>query len=197
LLEYSELITEPRNRVTIDDKIVSTFNDNRLFLSELQVKHVTGNGKNKRTKHIFHGYFVSFDLSRALTGKTFVSTEGDKKGFGHQSFFTAKKNKGLAETELEWNDFEKLLHVVTNDPIEARYILTPDFMLDLYIWWVSKKENIRISFIDNKMYLLFPDKGIRIGRTIRRIDAQELQPYLESICVPLLHVLHLIEDVKQ
>jgi len=197
LLDHSELITEPRNRVKVDDMLITSVYDRPLFFSELNVKHVTGSGKNKRTKKIFHGYFVSFDLKRPLSGKTFVSTEGDKKGFGHQSFFTTKKNAGLEATELEWNDFENLLHVVTNDPTEARYILTPDFMLDLYSWWKEKQENIRISFRDDKMYVLFPDKGVRIGKTISHIDKQELQAYLESISIPLLHTLHLIEDVQQ
>jgi len=196
LLDHSELITESRNRVTVDDMVSATFNGRTLFLSELDVKHETGSGKNRRVKKIFHGYFVSFDLARELTGKTFVSTEGDKKGFGHQSFFSTKKNEGLEVTELEWNDFEKLLHVVTNNPVEARYILTPDFMLDLHTWWSQKKQNIRISFLGNRMYVLFPDKNIRIGRTIKKISEPETLEYLESISVPLLHVLHLVEDIE-
>jgi len=197
LLDHSELITEPRNRVTIDDMVTATYKERTLAFSELSVKHVTGSGKNRQTKHIFHGYFVSFELERSLTGKTFVSTEGDKSGFAHQSFFTTKKNEGLEQTELEWNDFEDLLHVVTNDPTEARYILTPDFMLDLHDWWLNQKQNIRLSFLDNKMYMLFPDTEIRIGKTVKQIDREQMQAYLESIGIPLLHALHLIEDIQQ
>lgn len=196
LLDHSELITESRNTVQIDDMVASSINERIMFLSELDVKHVTGSGKNRRVKKIFHGYFVSFDLPRTLEGKTFVSTEGDKKGFGHQSFFKTKKNEGLEKTVLEWNEFENLLHVVTNNPTEARYILTPNFMVDLHNWWSEQKTNIRISFVDNRMYLLFPDKNIRLGSTIKKIETHELQEYLESISIPLLHVLHLIEDVE-
>jgi hypothetical protein len=197
LLDHSELITEPRNRVTVDDMVTTSLNDQTVFLFELKVQHVTGSGKSRSTKHISHGYFVSFDLERALTDQTFISTEDDKNGFGHQSFFTTKKNEGLEKTELEWNDFEELLPVVTNNPSEARYILTPDFMLDLHAWWSRKKQNIQFSFIDSKMYMLFPDKKIRKGKTVKRIDAEQMQSYLESISIPLLHVLHLVEDVRQ
>jgi len=197
LLDRSELITESRNQVTIDDMVTTRFNHRTLQFAEIDVKHTTGSGKNRHTKHIFHGYFVSFDLSRPLAGKTFVSAEGDSSGFGHQSFFATKQNEGLEVTKLEWNDFEELLHVVTNNPIEARYILTPDFMADLHDWWVHKKQSIRISFIDSKMYLLFPDKQVRMGQTVKRINAEQMQSYLESISLPLLHVLHLIEDVRQ
>jgi hypothetical protein len=197
LLDSSELITESRNTVVVDDVVMSSYDGRALHFSELDVKNVTGSGKNRRVKHIFHGYFVTFDLKRSLAGKTFVSTEGDKHGFGHQSFFSTKKNEGLGTTELEWNDFEDLLHVVTNDPTEARYVLTPDFMIDLHSWWSVQKQNIRISFIGDRMYILFPDKEIRIGKTIKRIDSIEIRAYLESICRPLMHVLHLVEDVRQ
>jgi len=197
LLEDSELITEPRNLVVIDDLVTTSFDERALFFSELSVKHTTNTGKNSHTKDIFQGYFVSFDLKRPLAGKTFVSTEGDTAGFGHQSFFSTKQIERLAVTQLEWNDFEELLHVLTNDPTEARYILTPNFMLDLHDWWLDKKRTIRISFIDQKMYLLFPDTNIRIGETVKDVNTQQLQTYLESITIPLLHVLHLIEDIKQ
>ena len=70
-------------------------------------------------------------------------------------------------------------------------------MLDLHAWWSKQKQNIRVSFIDNKMYMLFPDKEIRIGKTVKQIDAEQIQQYLESISIPLLHVLHLVEDIKQ
>jgi len=196
LLDHSELITEGRNRVVVDDMINSEFASRSLFLSELDVKHVTGSGKNRKVKKIFHGYFISHDLPKTLTGKTFVSTEGDRKGFGHQSFWKSKSGTEVKKTELEWSDFEDKLHVVTDDPVEARYILTPDFMSDLYDWWTNKEENIRISFISNRMYILFPDKKVRMGKTIKKIDPKEVGEYLESIGIPLLHVLHLVEDLE-
>jgi len=196
LLDHSELITTQKDVVLVDDMVSITYNDRPLFLAEITAKSILGKDNDKRVSNIFHGYFVSFDLPRALTGKTFVSTEGDKKGFGHQSFFKSMKGKGVQKTELEWNDFEDKLHVVTDNPSEARYVLTPDFMSDLYDWWQGKKENIRLSFIANRMYVLFPDKGVRMGKTIKKIDSGEMQMYLESIAVPLLHVLHLIEDLE-
>jgi hypothetical protein len=196
LLEHSELITEPRNRVVVDDMVRSSYADRSLFISEVDVKHVTGSGKHHKVKKIFHGYFVSYDLPRRLSGKTFVSTEGDKKGFGHQSFWKSMSDKGVQKTELEWNDFEKKLHVVTSDPTESRYVLTPDFMYDLYNWWEGKKQNIRLAFISNRMYILFPDEKVRIGRTIKKIDSKEIGEYLESVGIPLLHVLHLVEDLE-
>lgn len=200
LLNHSELVTEPHNRTVIDDMMHIPWKDGEdgtLFIAELDLKHVTGSGKNRKVKNIFSGYFVSFDLERPLEGKTFVSTEGDTKGFGHQSFWNGVTGgEKLEVTELEWNDFENLLHVATTDPTEARYILTTNFMSDLYDWWKDKKRNIRIAFIGSRMYVLFPDKGIRFNKTVPSLDTSELQDYAMTIARPLMHVLHLVEDVK-
>lgn len=198
LLDHSELITESRNTMIVDDMFSVTIGDRSLFVSELDAKHVTGSGKNRNVKHIFTGYFVTFDLDTQLEGKTFVSTDGDKNGFGHQSFWKSlTNNAGVKETQLEWNEFESLLHVATTSPSEARYVLPPDFMHDLYEWWKEKKGNIRVSFIQSRMYILFPDKRIRFGRTVARITNKEVAEYLESVSLPLLHVLHLVEDVQE
>lgn len=108
-----------------------------------------------------------------------------------------KKGKDVQETILEWNDFEKLLHVATNNETEARYILTPDMMSNLYDWWIPKKQNIRLSFVSNKMYILFPDNTIRIGTTVQNLNQSHIEKYVLSIAIPLLHILHLIEDINR
>lgn len=198
LLKHSELATEPHNTVVVDDMLSIPWGSGALFLAELDLKHITGSGKNRKVKKIFSGYLISFDTNKPLTGKTFISTEGDQKGFGHKSFWKGvTKGNDVKETKLEWNDFEKLLHVATSDPSEARYVLSTNFMSDLYDWWQGKKGNIRISFIGTRMYMLFPDNGIRFHNTIPAIETTALQEYAMTIARPLMHVLHLIEDVEQ
>lgn len=195
LLDTSELITEPHNRNTVDDTFFATVDGRSIDGAEIDIKQESGSGKNRSVKDIFRGYLISYELNKQLEGKTFVSTEGDKSGFGHQSFFANKKGN-IRETKLEWNEFEKLLHVATDNEVEARYILTTDFMSDLYLWWQEKKENIRISFIGNRMYVLFPDNKIKFSDTIPKIDEDEVSKYLFTIAKPLMHVVHLIEDVR-
>lgn len=197
LLDHSELITEPRNQLKIDNVIQADLAGKTLVVAELDVKHVTGSGKNRSVKQIFTGYFVAFDTNYNVSSKTFVSTENDNSGFGNQTFFNSLADNGVKETKLEWNDFENLLRVATDNPIDARYILTTDFMNDLYNWWQGKKVEIRISFVGGRMYLLFPDDRIRFDGTVKQINIEELKKYMESICLPLLHVLHLVHDIEQ
>lgn len=196
ILKQSELITEPFNYSTVDNLFEATIQDGVMHGAELDIKHITGSGKNKQVRQIFKGYFISYALPHTLDGKTFISTEGDTYGFGHRTFWNVVAGVGATETKLEWNDFEELLHVATTDRIEARYILTPKFMQELYDWWKGKEANIRVSFIAGRVYMLFPDDQIRLDETVDKINEEEIKEYMYSIARPLMHVVRLIENVR-
>lgn len=195
-LEKSELITEPHNTNQVDNIIEVDYKDSIIRIAELDIRHNTGSGKNKQTNFIFHGYFVSFDLKKELTGKTFVSTDSDKRGFANLSVFGNTGEGQARETILEWNEFENLLHVATTDEVEARYILTPNFMHDLYDWWQGRKTNIRLSFIGNRLYILYPDDKIRINQTVEKITDEAITDYIFSITWPMKNTIKLIDDVR-
>lgn len=199
LLDHSELITEPRNTMTVDDVVISkTGHNTPLFFAELDARHETGSGKNRRVKKIFHGLFVSATLPKTLTAKTFVSTEGDRLGFGHKSFWKSLFVSGTPrETIFEWNDFEEKLHVATTDETEARYVLTPDFMATLYDWWKVRRGNIRVAFLADRMYILFPDRHMKLGSSVSSLDPYELKQYMKTIVGPLWHVGELLKLVEQ
>lgn len=196
-LAASELITEPFNTTRIDNIFEITLDDKTLFVSELHVQNITGSGRSRQVNEIFKGYFATTSLKATLKGKTFVSTEGDLHGFAHRTYWSGLTNEKVKETLFEWNDFEELLHVATDNEKEARQVLTTDFMVDLYDWWkIQSKANIRISFIGNNFYMLFPDKQIRFEDTVSEVEEKTLQEYLLTIARPLLHVLHLVEDIR-
>lgn len=195
-LDESELITEARNDVTPGDQFTVKTARSVIFVEEIKVNNVVDLGKYQYTKHIFNGYLVSTKLQRTLTGKTFVSTEGDDSGFGHASFWTKLFGGKVNKTVLEWNEFENLLHVATTDETEARYVLTPDFMQNLYDWWKEQKTNIRLSFIGEHMYILFPDKKVRVDSTVSGLSKRKVRKYMFTIARPLMHVVNLVEGVR-
>jgi hypothetical protein len=102
----------------------------------------------------------------------------------------------IKETELEWNEFERDLHVATNNEAEARYVLTPDFMVDLHDWWSEEKENIRIVFRENKMLMLLPDRGVHINRSTASDKSEDLKDYALTMIKPLWRTLTLVEDIR-
>lgn len=197
-LESSELIQEPHNTNQVDNVFTINYKNSTVKVIELDTKHVTGSGKNQHTKYIFHGYFVIFDLKKELSGKTFITTEKEKSNDIDIdiNFFAVKDGSEVRETVLEWNEFEDLLHVTTNNELEARYILTPNFMHDLYEWWKGKETNIRLSFIDNRLYILYPDNNIKLNQTIEHITDENISDYVYSIAWPLQNVIKLIDDVR-
>ncbi len=193
----SELITEPHNQNRVDTGMKLNASGTDLTVAELDIEHVTGSGKNRHTKQIFHGYFATLKLTRALTGKTFVSTEGDTSGFGGVSFWNKSSQNLPKETILEWNEFEDMLHVATTNETEARYVLTPNFMHDLYDWWKEQKTNIRLAFHGDQMYMLFPDEQIKLWEGITSdLTADSLAEYVYTIARPLWHILRLTEKVR-
>jgi hypothetical protein len=196
LLSTSELITEPFNYTRIDNVFEIALGDVPLFVSELDVKNVVGSGKDRQEKNIFKGYFISYKLKRNCEGKTFISTEGDLHGFAHRTYWTGLTVGDVEEIVFNWTDFENLLHVATSNEAEARDIITAVFMHDLYNWWSAQGTNIRISFVGDQLFMLFPDEQIRFEETITEIDETKLQEYLLTVAEPLLNVVYLIEDVR-
>lgn len=196
-LNDSELITETVHTHTVDDRVTTEYDGYTLSVTELHATRTEGSGKNRRTVTVFKGVFVTHELPKTVEGETYISTEGDKHGFGHQSFWKKLTGRQDVEvTELEWNEFEKDLHVVTSNPTEARYILTPDFMQELHEWWQGSARNIRISFIGNRCYVLFPDTKISFGAAPLWITAERVENYAMTIAEPLWHVFNLLEDVR-
>ena len=195
LLRESELISN-YDAVRADD--MYTFGSPYpLSVREIFVTRTQSNGKHTTTVTVFHGVLVEVQLPKTLSGITFISTEGDKGGFGHQSFWTGiNDTHKVEETLLEWNEFERDLHVASNDGTEARYILTPNFMLDLHTWWSEHKQNIRMVFKGNKLFMLLPDTGTKIASSTTSVEKTELKDYVMSILRPLWRTITLVEDIR-
>lgn len=196
ILTKSELLTERIDMVAADDTFIF-FEPFKTTVRELAATRTEQRGKSSVNVTVFKGVFVEVELNKTLEGVTFISTEGNKSGFGHIGFFSSVLGLGnIKETKLEWNQFEKDLHVATDNEVEARYILTPNFMEDLHNWWSEEKENIRIVFRDGKMLMLLPDRGVQIGRSTSSDKTEDLKDYAFTMIKPLWRTLSLIEDVK-
>jgi len=195
-LATSELITEPFNKTRIDSVFEIDVVGSPMRVAELEVEQIDGVGRKSVKKRLFKGYFVTYKLAKPCKGKTFVSTEGDLYGFAHRTYWKGLTGGEVKEVVFKWTDFENLLHVASTDEREARRIITAPFMHDLYEWWNAESANIRISFMGDYLYLLFPDEQIRFEETIEEINEKELSAYLFTIARPLLSVLHLIEHVR-
>jgi hypothetical protein len=197
LVQLSGLYTDQVTTYETDDVLELTVEDRTLLLAELRLQLTQQRDKRQETTTLFSGLFVHYPLARPLVGQTYVSTEGDKHGFAHRTFWNALTGVvGVTETVLESNAFERDLHVASSDPTEARYILTPDFMEHLHDWWQEHRQNVRIAFKGQEFFMLLPDAHIRFKTAPSTRNDNRVIEYLYSLARPVWRTLRLVEDMR-
>jgi hypothetical protein len=195
-IDDAKLIGETFNHLEVDD-VYTLPGALPAVVQELFVSQRSGSGKDQRIVKIFHGCLITVLLPRSLSGETYISTEGEKGRFVHSQFWNRIINtQTINETQLEWNEFERDLHVAASDPVEAREILAPDFMLKLHTWWSEKKENIRIVFKGNQMIMLLPDNEVALGSISASKNPKHLKRYLTTIVKPLERTINLVAAIR-
>lgn len=197
LLTDSSLMTVAGAVTVTSDDMFTVYDETALSLRELVVTVERRRGKGSQTVELFKGAFVVATLPFTHGAETYISTDNDRHGFAHRTFWNdLLSNNVVTETVLEWNDFEDKLHVATTDAVAAREILTPDCMQDVYDWWLEHKLNMRIAVKGNKLYLLLPEPTIKIGYSTSSANLKDIQAYAFSVLRPLWRSLLLVEDVS-
>lgn len=95
---------------------------------------------------VFRGILLQIDFHREFLGRTVVLRDS--------GFFNAKKKSGMKRVGLVDPVFEKIFEAYGTDQVEARYLLTPDFMqklVDLEKTVSGKK--IRFGFFHDKLHI--------------------------------------------
>lgn len=197
LLEESVLLSIDGMWVRADDSFEVFAGDDKTEFHELTAGG-TGSGKYGSGSEIemFRGMLMVTTLRSPHNAETYISTDGDREGFAHQGFW--KDLLGLNTVkpiQLEWNDFEKMLHVATSDERVAREFLTPEIMADIYDWWQEHKLNMRIAVKKDKLYLLIPEAKIQIESSTTSTKLPAIVKYAKTLARPIWHGLRLADDV--
>jgi len=198
-LNESSLMTVGGELVVEADDIYTIYDGHDITVRELMVtaEEKGRDGRLDTTVKLFKGVLVVTSLDKKHEAETYISTEGDKMGFAHQSFWSNVLGTAtVKETILEWGEFEESLHVATSDPTAARELLTPQFMQDLYDWWKENKLNFRIAFKGNKMYMLLPEESILIATSTMSDNPKAIKRYAWTLLRPIWRSLILVEGVS-
>ncbi|MBP6881004.1 MAG: DUF3137 domain-containing protein [Candidatus Pacebacteria bacterium] len=197
LLHDSALITT--NDVTVvSDDMLTVYDETKLTLRELMVTKKNQQEGGQKEMIIFKGVLVVAKLPFTHNAETYLSTEGDRVGFAHRTFWSDLFEGGkIKEAVLEWNDFEKDLHVATSDEVATREVLTPELMQDLYDWWLEHKLNIRVAIKGDTFYMLLPESSIQVGFSTNSTELSNIRTYACSLLTPLWRSLVLVEDVTK
>jgi len=172
-----------------EDRIHGTYKGADLEIIEL---HTETGGKNKTL--LFAGLLITIGFPKPFHGKTLINPEaGQKKKYASAG--------GWETVSLEDPEFERMFEVYSTDQVEARYLLTPDVMLDilhlvtvvdteepsrmslrpeLLTTSMSFSRGIRLSFIDRKMHIAIPTLRDRFEAQSARRPADDYDAALRA-----------------
>ncbi|MEI8348403.1 MAG: DUF3137 domain-containing protein [Pseudomonadota bacterium] len=154
----SQLINENFNRYKGEDYIAGKIDNIPLEFCELDIRNVTGSGKNRHEHIVFRGIFFCAQLAKNFKGRTFILPDKAEQSLG--KFFgnfiqehLMGKVAGRGElVKLENPIFEKLFVVYGDDQVEARYHLTPKVMENIVYFYNKYHFQMAISFKGNRLY---------------------------------------------
>ncbi|MFQ3610917.1 MAG: DUF3137 domain-containing protein [Fimbriimonadales bacterium] len=146
-----------------EDYIEGVIDKTDIRLSELhtQYRQVTYDSKGNRQERwvtIFRGLFISADFHKHFHGITLVFPDYEQRLLGGLGQWlqglSAKIGSQPGELiKMEDPEFERLFKVYSTDPIEARYILTPNMITRLLDFQKRTKAEIRVSFVASRIYV--------------------------------------------
>jgi len=176
------LIVPIGNVQKFHDRIHGTHRGITIDIEEIRTYHRTPSGKRRRSKTIplFIGILMTVDFHRPFHGVTVLRQErGRSRPYGAAG--------ELETVSLEDPDFEKVFEVLSNDQVEARYLLTPDFMIRLLAFATSHRESqpltlnlmelshrvtrMQCSFVGSRLHLAIPTENDRFELLHEKTDA--------------------------
>lgn len=161
------------DREKFEDRLTGTRNDTpfEFFEAHLEEKRTTTDGKGRtRTTWVtvFKGQCLVANFHKQFNGVTKVYRDA-----GALNFFKKLGQMGKGQrVKLEDPVFEKAFEVYSTDQIEARFILTPDFMERLIaLERTFKGRQVRCAFSGGCMFLACEGKNLlEPGSMHRKMD---------------------------
>ena len=198
LFEQSKMFSEP-SKYYGNDHVSGTLGSTTIAFSD--VKASTGGWpESNTTVNIFTGIFVVADFNKYFKTLTYVMPNSKRHRAANSWLTNIFKSLVKAHgdpVKLENSDFDKAFATFSKDQIEARYILTPDFMEKILKFrskaWKRGSNEIYISFVNNRIYL-----GITYPRDILEpniFQSLHKNTDVENYYYDLYFILNIIEDL--
>lgn len=99
-------------------------------LHEAKLTEQRGSGKSRRTVTVFEGSILSIGFNRRFQSTTLIEPDGERRKFliGAEKEQTSIGGVAVERIDLTEPRFEDRFTVWSNDQVEARYIIHPEYM---------------------------------------------------------------------
>lgn len=158
----------------------------RLRFSEVTAKTVTKDSDNKtRETTLFNGLLFQLDIHKPFHGVTRIFPDQAEALLGKPLGQLLQENHlGRGELiKLEDPEFERFFVVYADDPIEARYLLTPGLMQRLTDFRRMLGRPLGLSFREGKLYIAVRTDGKFLELDPRRsyIDREAVEACIAEL----------------
>ena len=153
-----------------EDCLHGRIGDTDILLSELHVqrKESSGSGENRRTHWVtvFQGIYLIADFHKHVRGHVMIVPDVAEATFG----WLGRKMQSLDSNlvRLESPEFERAFKVTSRDPVEARYLLTPDMQERLLALRRDWQGDFRAALLDSTLHLALSKRNDWFEPDIRR-----------------------------
>jgi len=173
----SGLLPKRYDRVKFEDKMVGNAHgaDFEALECHMEREDRDSDGDTNWVT-VFRGSLMALDFHRKFLGRTVVLRD--------KGIFNRKEKSGMKRVGLVDPKFEKVFQAYGTDQVEARYLLTPDFMQRLVDLETSVDgKNIRFAFLDELLLIAVetPDRFEAGSMSVPLTDPKRTQDILNEI----------------
>jgi hypothetical protein len=145
------------NNFSGDDFLEGHFLGTPTKMSELIVKHVNSNGKNKNERIVFKGLIIILNVHTSYHSETILAPDIAENLLGSFGKFFQNTDKSNHEVvRLESIEFEENFVVKSNNQIDARKILTPHVQEQIMHTLKRSKLKFGISITSSQFSIALP-----------------------------------------
>lgn len=147
LLQENGLLPKRYDRVKFEDKMSGQVHGAGFEALECHMEKRVKTKNGTRWETVFRGALMAVDFHREFMGKTVVLRD--------KGMFNRKKRGDMKRVGLVDPVFEKIFEAYGTDQVEARYLLTPDFMQQLVDLEKSVDgKRIRFGFLNDLLLIV-------------------------------------------